>query len=257
MITADEVRDLIVRQDADRPRSKQVTLGPSDLGSPCARKLAYKLLGVEPVTATDVNLAAWVGTGIHAQMELALKAENKRAKRRVWEVELPLRIDLGEGRAIPCHVDAYNVDRATAIDWKSVGPSALSKYKANTPDNYATQIDLYGLALVLSGRRVEHVGIGYIPRNGDLKDIHVVTWEWTGERADAAIKRYEALLSATAAGPAVLPLLPTAADCRFCPWWAPGSDDPTTACPGMPSQNPRGQLPPWNPEETAQEKAST
>ena len=257
MITADEVRDLIIRQDAERPRSKQVTLGASDLASPCARKNAYKILGVEPPTPDEVGLSAWVGTGIHIQMELALEAANKRAKRRVWETEIPVRIPVRAGLAIPCNVDAYNTERHVALDWKSVGPSKVREYALRTPENYATQIDLYGLALVLSGRRVDHVGIGYIPRNGDLKDISVTTWEWTGERADVAIKRYESLLAATAAGPAVLPMLPTAADCRFCPWWAPGSDDPTTACPGMPSQNPRGQLPPWNPEETAQERAST
>lgn len=237
MITADLVRDLIVTQDAERPRSTQKALGPSNLSTPCARKIGYGLLDVPPVTQTGVNLAAWVGTNIHAGMELACAAENKRAKAKVWETEIRCQIPLKP--PIPCHVDAYHHPSHTVLDWKGVGPSALQKYRRQTPDNYATQIDLYGLALVLSGYRVDRVGICYIPRNGDLKDIHVTTWEWTGERADAAIKRYEAIIAATGAGTAVLPLLPTASDCRFCQWWNPGVawTDPTgvtAGCPGHP-----------------------
>lgn len=237
VITADMVRDLIVSQDAGRPRSQQKTLGPSNLSTPCARKIGYQVLDVPPVTPSTVNLAAWVGTGIHEQMELACAAENKRAKAKVWETEIRCQIPIKP--PIQCHVDAYYHPTYTALDWKSVGPSALQKYRRQTPDNYATQIDLYGLALVLSGYRVDTVGICYIPRNGDLSDIHVTTWPWTGERADAAIKRYEQILAATGAGAAVLPLLPTAGDCRFCRWWNPGVawTDPTgvtAGCPGHP-----------------------
>jgi hypothetical protein len=32
----------------------------------------------------------------------------------------------------------------------------------------------------------------------------------------------------------ILPLLPTAHDCRFCGWWMPGSLTPEQACPGHP-----------------------
>ena len=184
-------------------------------------------------------------------MERVLHKANKDAGTVVWEVELPVEINTGKV-AIPCHVDAYHLPTYTAIDWKGVGPSALQKYRRATPENYATQIDLYGLALVLSGRRVDHVGIGYIPRNGELSDIHVETWPWDGERADAAIKRYEAIHAATSAGPAVLPLLPTASDCRFCGWWVPGwPGDPATACQGHPETpaNQAGAVPnPTQPE---------
>ena len=238
MITAHTVPDLIVSQDAGRPRSQQKTLGPSNLSTPCARKIGYQVLDVPPVTPSTVNLAAWVGTGIHEQMELACAAENKRAKAKVWETEIRCQIPIKP--PIQCHVDAYYHPTYTALDGKSVGPSALQKYRRQTPINYETQIDLYGLLAVLSGKfRVDNVGIGYLPRNGDLSDIHVYTRPWNQERADAAIKRYEQILAATGAGAAVLPLLPTAGDCRFCRWWNPGVawTDPTgvtAGCPGHP-----------------------
>ena len=56
-ITADEVRRLIIDHDAARPRSQQTHIGPSDLSSPCDRKLVYHLAGVPRVVPNEVNLA--------------------------------------------------------------------------------------------------------------------------------------------------------------------------------------------------------
>ena len=242
MITAELVRDLIVAHDADRPRSKQTAIGPSDLSSPCSRKLVYQILGVPKVTGDGVNLAAWVGTGIHAQMEAALKGHPD------WVTEQQVGITLRKGLTLAGTLDAYHRPSHTVVDWKSVGPSALAKYRRRSPENYLTQVSLYGLAAVLSGRfAVEHTAICYIPRNGDLSDIVVDAHPWDQDRADAALVRLEALHAAAAAGPGVLPLIPTAHDCRFCGWWAPGSDDPTTACPGMPPTDSSPQLAAWEP----------
>ena len=88
MITADMVRDIITGHDRSRPRSKQTKVGPSDLSSPCDRRLVYQLLGVDRPAASGVNLAAWVGTGIHAQMEAALKGHPD------WLTETPIDIDI-------------------------------------------------------------------------------------------------------------------------------------------------------------------
>jgi len=227
-VTADMVRDLIVGQDRARPRSRQRAIGPSDLSSPCNRKLMYQLLDVEPVRADSVNLAAWVGTQMHSGMEAALKGDDE------WQTEVNVGVEVAKGIRLFGHLDAYHKPSFTIIDWKSVGPSALQKYRRETPINYETQIDLYGLLAVLSGKfRVDNVGIGYLPRNGDLSDIHVYTRPWNQDRADAAIKRLVDLHAASAAGPAVLPMIGTAPDCRFCKWHMYGHlGDPAQACGG-------------------------
>lgn len=237
-ITADLVRRIIVDHDAARPRSQQTDVGPSDLSSPCDRKLGYQILGTPKVTADTVNLQAWVGTGIHAQMEAALKGNDD------WLTEQRVGVDLRNGIILRGSLDAYHKPSKTIVDWKSAGPSALQKYRRQSPDNYLTQVAIYGLLGVLSGRMsVEHTAIVYVPRNGTLADIHVDTHPWDQDRADAAIKRLEALHAAAAAGPTILPLLPTADDCRFCGWWSPNSDRPEIGCPGVNPQPP--ELPPW------------
>ena len=243
MITADMVRAIITGHDAARPRSKQTKVGPSDLSSPCDRKLVYQILGVPKVVDDTVNLAAWVGTGIHAQMEAALKGDPD------WLTEQPVAIKATPKLTLSGTLDAYHKPSHTIVDWKSVGPSALAKYRRKSPENYLTQISLYGLAAILSGRmQVEHTAIAYIPRNGNLADIHVDAHPWDEARAEAALRRFENLHAAAAAGPVVLPLLGTADDCRFCSWWQPGSDTPEVACTGHPTTDVHG-IPPWQPEK--------
>lgn len=228
-VTADMVRQLIADHDNNRPRSRQTAVGPSDLSSPCSRRLVYQILGVDRVVPDRTSLQAWVGTAVHAQMEHVLKDDPN------WVTEQQVGIDLHNGLTLTGTLDAYHKPSKTIVDWKTVGPSALAKYRAATPDNYRTQVAVYGLMAVMSGRMsVEHTAICYIPRNGDLRDIHVDVHPWDQDRADAAIKRLEALHTAAAAGPTVLPLLPTAHDCRFCGWWMPGSLTPEQACPGHP-----------------------
>ena len=217
MITADEVRRLIVAHDAARPRSRQTAIGPSDLSSPCDRRLGYKLLGVPRVVPSDVNLPAWVGTGIHRQMESALQGDPD------WLTETPIAIPVTDEVTLAGSCDAYHRPTSTILDWKSVGPSALAKYARETPANYRAQVGLYGLGMVLAGHVVTHVGIGYIPRNGHLSDIHVDVWPWDQGLVEASLRRYEALITAASIGEAVLPLLPTASDCRFCGWWNPNA----------------------------------
>jgi hypothetical protein len=227
MITADMVRDLIVDHDASRPRSQQTAIGPSDLSSPCDRKLIHQILGTPKAVDPAVNLAAWVGTALHAQMEAALKGNPD------WLTEQKVGVKLSKTLTIAGHLDAYHKPSKTIVDWKSVGPSALAKYRRATPDNYRTQVSVYGLLAVLSGRMsVENTAIVFIPRNGDMADIHVDCHPWDQDRADNAIRRLEALHAAAAAGPVVLPLVGTADDCRFCGWWNPNAWADGNGCPG-------------------------
>ena len=248
MITAEDVRRIIVEHDANRPRSRQTSIGPSDLSAECDRRLVYHLLDVPRDVPKEVSMQAWVGTAMHASMEAALAAHPD------WKTELPVSIPITDTVTLTGSLDAYHEPSTCIVDWKSAGPSVLAKYRHGNPANYDTQVDLYGLGATLAGLTVTHVAIAYLPRNGSLKDIHVNARPWDQERAEAAIRRYENLLGAAAGGPAVLPHVPIADSCRYCPWWLPGSDRLDVGCPGVtPTDSTVAIPPPWEPKvkETA------
>ena len=247
----DLVRDLIRRQEAQRPRTQQTAIGPSDLSSPCDRKLVHQILGTPPVTQSDVSLQAWVGTAIHASLERAAEGDDD------WLTEVPVGVKISDELTIRGTLDAYHKPTCSIIDYKSTGPAAHAKYKRKSPDNYLTQISLYGLMAVLSGRmQVKQTALVYIPRNSDLSEIHVDTHPWDQDRADAAIARLQHLHAAAAAGPVVLPLVGTADDCRFCRWWMPGSDRPQVGCPGHNPPDSTGHPAAWEPQEEEEAAAS-
>lgn len=246
MIDAAFVRDLIVSHDRARPRSKQTRIGPSDLASPCNRQLGYKLLQVPPVAASEVSLYAYVGTGIHAQLEAALRAYNARAGRERFLIEEPVSVDLGDGIELRGNMDAYDHDTATVIDWKSRG---ASKPHPRTIDKHRHQVNLYGLGAVMAGLTVQHTAIVYIPRNGTLRDISVETAAWDQADAQASVDRLTSLHTIAPLGPAVLPQLAVADDCRFCRWWLPGAENIEAACPGVNPTDLSAELPPWEPTQ--------
>ena len=244
MITADEVRRLIVDHDAARPRSQQTSIGPSDLSSPCDRKLVYQLLGVPRVAQQHVNLYAWVGTQMHGGLEAGCKHDNavrtaaairgeqphESGFQARWLTEVRVTVPVTDTVSITGNVDAFDLWTGTAIDWKSRGASTPT---AKTRAKHHTQLLPYGLGLILLGHEVKHTAVVYIPRNGTLADIEVDTRPFDHDAAEQLLRRYEALIAAAGAGVAVLPLVPVADDCTYCPFWLPGwPGDPSEACPG-------------------------
>jgi len=237
-ITADEVRRLIIDQDAARPRSQQTTIGPSDLSSPCSRRLVLQLLEVPRVAQNAVNLYAYVGTGIHRQMETALKHDNKAQRR--WLIETRVEVPVTDEVTITGSCDAYDADTYTCIDWKGRG---TTKPGSAARDKHHTQILPYGLGLILRGHRVDFTAVVYIPRNGTLAEIEADVRPFDHEAAEQMIRRYESLIAASKAGPAVIPLIPTAEDCTFCPWWNPNAWVDGAGCTGHKAQQTPGTTP--------------
>ena len=240
MITADEVRRLIIDHDAARPRSQQTHIGPSDLSSPCNRRLVYQLLGVDRVAQNEVNLYAYVGTGIHRQMEDACKAWNRRNQRGRFRTEVSVSVPVTDDVTLSGHVDVLDTDTATAGDWKSRGTTKPSK---GTRDKHHAQLLPYGLGLILAGHEVKYTAVVYVPRNGTLADIEVDSRPFDHDAAEALLRRYESLIQAASVGPAVLPLVPTADDCTFCPWWAPNAWIDGNGCAGHQAQQTPGAVP--------------
>ena len=253
-ITADEVRRLIIDHDAARPRSQQTHIGPSDLSSPCNRRLVMQLLNVPRVAQNEVNLYAYVGTALHNWLEQGCKLWNRQNRHGRWLTEVAVSVPVTAEVNLTGNVDAYDVDTGTAIDWKGRG---TAKPSSATRAKHHAQLLPYGLGLILAGHEVKHTAVVYVPRNGTLAEIEVDSRPFDHDAAEALLRRYEQLLTMAKAGPAVLPLIPTADDCTFCPWWQPGSDDLTTGCPGVRPKDLSADLPPWEPTAEPSGEAST
>ena len=222
-VTREMIAQLIIDDDANKPRSQQTSIGPSQMGTPCDRQLGYFALGVPRAASGGDPLPRWVGTEGHAGMERILRDLDE------WDTEFKVTLD---GYGITGHVDAYHQPTGTVVDFKFVSAGSMRKYKATGPgQQYRTQAHLYGLGLSLTGRQVSHVAVAFIPRSGLFSEIHVWSEPYDEQVAEAALRRWEAV--GTVAGALGLEALDTAdAPCDWCNWYVPGSTDLTAGCPG-------------------------
>jgi len=247
------VAGLIRADDDARPRSRQTMIGPSQLGDPCDRRLAYHALQVPHATHQQDMLAAWVGTNAHEGMARALTAHGQG-----WAAEVESVIP---GYRIPAHIDAWHEATGTVVDWKFVGDSSLAKHRASMSPLYRAQVHLYGLALALNGHTVNTVNIVLIPRNGGLHRIHVWTEPYREQVAERVLDRWSHILTITRAlGTAALPAISTspAAHCAWCPWWDPVDGDTSHLGQGCPGHGrTTGASPkPWQPDQPQQQGAT-
>ncbi|WP_067434098.1 hypothetical protein [Nocardioides jensenii] len=236
-----ELLDLITRAITNHPRSLQVQIGPSEVGHACPRRIGYKLLG-HPENPGEPNWKATVGTAIHAWLEEVMITDNRARYAELadltrWIVEAT--VDCGEvlGHPITGHCDLFDRVTGTVVDWKTCGPTQLKKYKAKGPGpQYRTQAHLYGRGWQHRGQDVHHVGVMFLPRNGDLREAYYWSEPYDEQVALDGLQRLEGIaLAARHLGPAVLEQLDTAdAFCSMCPYYKANSTDVTVGCPGDP-----------------------
>lgn len=258
--TVDEMRAVLTALDASRPRSQQTALGPSELGTPCQRQLAYKLAGV-PRQPTGIPWAPMQGTAMHRLMEEALRHHNAQLGRERWVIEERLTIHPGIPDIDPGiygHGDAFDTDYGMVIDWKYVGVTTLREVKRNNVPNeqrvkpeYRVQAHLYGYGHARAGRNVRYVRLVFLARSHDYNDSAEWTEEYRPEIAIWAIDRYYAtqdLIGPSglnlAANPglwAAVPATPGRA-CDWCPFRRVGGPADDTGCPGNTDQKIDKQL---------------
>jgi hypothetical protein len=232
---------------ANHPRSQQKRIGPSEIGTPCARRLGHKLAGTEPEESGD-RWRPTVGTAIHTWLEtnpLAAANANWAAECGQPRYLLEQEVTVGTigGVDITGRTDAYDTVTQTVIDFKTAGKTKLAHYRRHGPGrDYHDQVMLYAKGWIAQGRPVDQVMIVWFPRDGDLSTSH----QWSApydpaialaalaraNRVDAAIKvlgdeaytitngelaarGLPMLADAGAPGALALPL--DFANCRFCP----------------------------------------
>jgi len=110
---------IITKAGTWTPRSKQVYIGPSEIGHECTRRIAYKLLDWDKPNEMPGggNWAAQVGTAIHAHLaDIFAKLED-------YEVEQKVTIRAN----LTGTVDLFDKRRGIVMDWKTTGSSGLEK----------------------------------------------------------------------------------------------------------------------------------
>lgn len=231
----EQITDAIV----NHPRSLQKRIGPSEIGTPCARKIAFKLLGF-PEREDKPNWRATVGTAIHAWLEAVFGRDNERWLAQSgyarWLIETRVPVGSINGEDIDGNCDLYDRVTSGVIDWKTTGKTRLANYRRKGPgDQYRIQAHTYGYGWRLLGHPVDYVMIVFLPRDGELKDTYI-WWEPYDEQVaiDAMQRANGIALTIDALGDDALAAFPAVDNfCTFCPYFRPGSVDPKFGCPGF------------------------
>jgi len=234
-----ELSQVILWNEHNAPRSLQRAIGPSELGDPCDRKLAYRIAGVEQVNFGD-PWPAIVGTSIHDWLERAINRYQSTVKDLGYLTECRVYPDpMVKGRS-----DLFHVPTGTVVDHKTSGADGMRKIrKGIIPDGYRTQVQVYGLGHRRAGREVKSVALIFYPRSGWLDDAYVWVEPYDEQVAVVALRRlyriaYELLDYDIESNPHRFQLVePTPGDaCVWCPFYLRESDVDTPAsergCPG-------------------------
>lgn len=223
--------DTITRAGIWTPRATQVAIGPSEVGHPCTRRLAYKLLDWDkPNESQGGSWSAQVGTAVHAYLaDIFSKREGFLVEQRVT-----IRGNLTGT------VDLYDTKNGVVVDWKTTGPSKLANYRKDGADpQHVIQVHLYAYGLAQAGADVKKVGLAYIPTSGQLSDAYFDVREYDPKIAEDAFKRIDNITQLLAvadveANPEMWSQIPAQSSrlCSWCPYFKPFSKALDQGCPG-------------------------
>lgn len=245
-ILVTELFQLIEADIIGQPRSQQRRIGPSELGTPCDRRIGYRLAGAEPVNDRGPAWKPYVGTAVHevmatimAKAEIAAWDNDQHTER--WKVEEKVSVGDIAGTEITGSCDLFDVHHGAVWDWKFTTRNQIREhYRPHGPgEQYRTQAHLYGRGWQRAGHDVRTVGVIFFTRDGEFTDRHVWHEPYDEQIAIDALERATSIQAALdALGPDfTIPTLPTAdAHCRFCPWHRATSSHLPTACPGHPQE---------------------
>ena len=223
----------VIRQaDSNKPRSLQVSIGPSEVGEPCLRKLAYKLIQVPKVNTASDPWPAISGTAIHGFLAEAFGATDDGD----WLVEHRVTIRPG----LAGNLDLFEMATGTVIDHKCVGPSSLKMRKSEGPTHQQlVQLNCYGYGLEQQGHEVKKIALAFYPLGGSLSGLHVWIGDYDRQIALDAMSRMDDLITLLMAAdveenPENWSFIPSEPSnlCSWCSWNLPGSDDLAKGCSG-------------------------
>ena len=219
---------MIEARYAATPRNLQRALGPSEVGHPCMRKLAFGLTEVPRCNPDYDPLPSIIGTASHTWMESAAQHANEALGRVRWLTETRVHItDDLSGTA-----DLFDCDNGVVIDYKFPGKTRFDRYRRDPGPVFTAQVQLYGRGFANAGHDVRQVAIALLPRGGSLSSLHLWKADYDPAVADAVLARRSAVLAMlndfdTDANPDRFGWFPaTGYDCQYCPWWSPNPQGP-------------------------------
>lgn len=259
--TVGELRQVFMDYEASRPRTLQVRLGPSEIGTPCQQQMARKLAGAPQRPILEPQWAPWLGTAGHTSMsDEVLPFWNKQLGENRWAAEDDLEVEPGRDGidGIRGHGDAFDELHGTVVDWKFLGNYSLDKLRTArrrglpvsewVSPEYRVQTHLYGRGHARKGRDVRWVRLVLFARTSARYDD---SEEWTEAYdpaiAERAIERYfdtarltrELDLEHHPDQIAVVPANPSIDTCKFCPFHRPDRKvTDWSSCSGLVGDNP-------------------
>ena len=164
-------------KDANKSRSKQKEVGPSEIGG-CRRKVWYRL-NAQPETNFELKkLAAIMGTAIHAEIEKSIEAIDPNGEKYWVETEV-------EYGGIKAHIDLFIPETGSVVDWKTSKIKNLSYFPSM---QQRWQVQVYGYLLEKSGKaKVNDVNLVAIARDGDENDVRLHSEPYDETMAHAAL----------------------------------------------------------------------
>lgn len=231
----EEILTRIADHLANAPRTLQKQVGPSELGTPCARRLAYRMARVPVVNDRGVAWKPAVGSAVHVFLADVFCEANRGLASPRWLTEVT--VEVGEIAGVPVRGSADLFDRVTAtvVDFKVVGVASLRSMKASGPGvQYRAQFHLYARGLIRRGVEVDRVAMLELSQNGEFAEAVWWSEPYDEQVALDALRRADAIAALVqAAGPGAAGVLPTAeAFCAYCPWHLPAATELAEACPG-------------------------
>lgn len=234
------------RRSSDN-RGAQKTLGPSQIGHECDRRLAMALMGVEPVNPGGDGWAAWLGTQGHSGLEQMFRWASANSGRFLTETRVRF-----ESKYVPYGTaDLFDRMLEDVGDFKFLGEYSLKKMiQEGPPEYYQVQLHVYGLGMELLGEKVRTVTLYGLPRAGSsLEGMYVWSVPYDRKKAQAALARVDRI--AAEAQATTEPMHPDgqwsagtpmeaaarfetgpAAECRFCPFHLKNDKEMRRGCPG-------------------------
>lgn len=214
-------------------RSQQATMGPSEIGSPCDRRIAMSLMRLPPVNSGGDNWASFVGTQIHRGLEDMFVWANAGSGRYQTEVKLNF-----PSKYVPKGTtDLIDTFLLMVDDHKCMGSWSYGKLTTEGPSRvYRVQAHSYGYGAKLAGWDIKDVAIIAWPRDkSSLDDLYVWTEPYQPSIAREALDRVARIGDAIAVPQGEVatmmadppksymdfPIDPS--DCRYCPFYLKGA----------------------------------